>query len=134
MTINLEVPKKLQGIIDQAHEVAANVFRPISRKYDRAEHQYPVELDMLASLMDGLSESGAAGGAGAGRLKREKSNGEVREVKNGANMTTVLGFTEICWGDVGLALTIPRQGLGNAAIAAVANPAQFERFKGKWVA
>jgi acyl-CoA dehydrogenase len=49
-------------------------------------------------------------------------------------MTTVLGFTEICWGDVGLALTIPRQGLGNAAIAAVANQDQFERFKGRWVA
>jgi acyl-CoA dehydrogenase len=35
---------------------------------------------------------------------------------------------------VGLALTIPRQGLGNAAIAAVANEEQLSRFKGRWVA
>jgi len=46
----------------------------------------------------------------------------------------VLGFTEFCWGDVGLALTIPRQGLGNSAIAAVANEEQLRRFKGRWVA
>ena len=37
---------------------------------------------------------------------------------------------------MGLALTIPRpvQGLGNAAIAAVADEEQFARFKGLWVA
>ena len=49
-------------------------------------------------------------------------------------MATVLGLTELCWGDVGLALSIPRQGLGNAAIAAVANEEQLERFKGRWAA
>ena len=36
-----------------------------SRKYDRAEHAYPTELDMLAAMIDGLSESGASEGAGA---------------------------------------------------------------------
>jgi acyl-CoA dehydrogenase len=35
---------------------------------------------------------------------------------------------------VGLLLTLPRQGLGNAAIAAVANEEQLKRFQGKWVA
>ena len=30
------------------------VLRPISRKYDAAEHEYPKELDMLAALIDGL--------------------------------------------------------------------------------
>ncbi len=28
-------------MIDQAHDVAINVLRPISRKYDKAEHAYP---------------------------------------------------------------------------------------------
>jgi acyl-CoA dehydrogenase len=55
-------------------------------------------------------------------------------VRNGSNMATVLALTELCWGDVGLALTIPRQGLGNAAIAAVANEEQRHRFKGRWAA
>ena len=35
-----------------------NMLRPISRKYDRAEHEYPKELDMLAAMIDGISESG----------------------------------------------------------------------------
>jgi hypothetical protein len=41
-----------------------NVLRPISRKYDKAEHAYPKEFDMLASLLDGMNE-GAPGSAGA---------------------------------------------------------------------
>ena len=139
MPVNLEVPRKFKPLVERAHEVAASFFRPISRKYDRAEHEYPVELDMLASLMDGMNDAaGAAHEVGAGRLKREENgtssvNGTT-SVKNGANMATVLGFTEFCWGDVGLALTIPRQGLGNSAIAAVANEEQLRRFKGRWVA
>ena len=44
------------------------------------------------------------------------------------------GITDLCWGDVGLALTIPRQGLGNAAITAVANEDQLKRFDNCWAA
>jgi acyl-CoA dehydrogenase len=127
----LEIPKKLQALIDQAHLVGQEVFRPISRKYDLAEHAYPKELDMLAAVMDGMSEGDANMNAGAGKLKQEKKKGEGG-VRNGTNMSTVLGLLELCWGDVGLALTIPRQGLGNAAIAAVASDEQLERLKGKW--
>ncbi|MEN8719153.1 MAG: acyl-CoA dehydrogenase family protein, partial [Oceanococcaceae bacterium] len=43
-----------------------------------------------------------------------------------------LGLIELCWGDVGLALSLPRQGLGNAAIAAVASAEQKQRFAGCW--
>ena len=39
-------------------------------------------------------------------------------------MSSVLYVSEMCWGDVGLLLSMPRQGLGNAAIAAVANDEQ----------
>jgi acyl-CoA dehydrogenase len=38
----------------------------------------------------------------------------------------------MCWADVGLLLSMPRQGLGNSAIASVANDEQLERFKGTW--
>jgi acyl-CoA dehydrogenase len=131
--MQLEIPRKLNALVEQAHLVATEVFRPISRKYDRAEHEYPVELDMLASVMDGMNEGDLGGGAGAAKLKREVTE-KGGAVRNGANMATVLGLTELCWGDVGLALTIPRQGLGNAAIAAVANEEQARRFKGRWAA
>ena len=132
--MNLEIPKKLKGLKHQSHMVAEQVFRPISRKYDTAEHEYPVELDMLASLLDGMSESGATGGAGAAVGKGEKKDTSEEGVKNGANMATVLSIGELCWGDVGLTLSVPRQGLGNAAIAAVANEEQRERFRGCWAA
>src|SRR5437588_8466393 len=49
-------------------------------------------------------------------------------------MATLLGLTELSWGDVGLLLTMPRQGLGQAAISAVANEEQLQRFGGKWAA
>jgi acyl-CoA dehydrogenase len=49
-------------------------------------------------------------------------------------MATLLGLIEMCWGDVGLLLTMPRQGLGQAAIAAVADEEQLARFGGKWAA
>ena len=54
--INLEIPKKFKPLVSQANQVATEVFRPISRKYDEAEHAYPKELDMLASLIDGMNE------------------------------------------------------------------------------
>ncbi len=63
--INLEIPRKLAPLVEQARLVAADVFRPISRKYNLAEHAYPKELDMLAALIDGMN-AGSANGAGAG--------------------------------------------------------------------
>jgi len=130
--MNLENPKKFKLLVDQAHEVAANFFRPISRKYDKAEHAYPKELDMLASLLDGMNEgsSESAGASTAGKRGSRDDSG----VKNGSNMSTALGIIELCYGDTGLLLTMPRQGLGNSAIAAVANDEQLERFRGKWAA
>jgi acyl-CoA dehydrogenase len=129
--INLDDPEKLAPLRDQAHQVAMNMLRPISRTYDRAEHEYPRELDLLAAMIDGLSESGASSGAGASGVKRDEAldDGTVR---NGANLASVMGIAEMCWGDVGLLLSLPRQGLGNSAIASVGTPAQQDRFAGLW--
>ena len=131
--INLETPKKHRMLVDQAHQVAMNMLRPISRKYDQAEHAYPKELDMLAAMIDGLSESGTSEGAGAAGVKRDEK-AEDSSVKNGANMASVMSIAEMCWGDTGLLLSMPRQGLGNSAIASVANDEQQEKFKGTWAA
>ncbi|MQA60162.1 MAG: acyl-CoA dehydrogenase [Actinophytocola sp.] len=130
--INLEVPKKAQALVNQAYQAASEVFRPISRKYDRAEHAYPAELDTFAALVDGLNSSGE-GGAGAAGVRRDE-NGNGGKNVNGANLRTVLGTIEMCWGDVALLLSMPRQGLGNAAIASVANDEQLQRFAGTWAA
>ena len=141
--LNLEIPKKFGTLVAQSHQVAAEVFRPNSRKYDTAEHEYPKELDMLAALIDGMNESGTLGGAGAGTVGggpngADGSDGSPkrgdRGNRNGSNMSSLLGLIELCWGDVGLMLAMPRQGLGQAAIAAVANEEQLKRFGGKWAA
>jgi acyl-CoA dehydrogenase len=131
--INLETPRKLAPLAAQANEVARAVFRPISRKYDLAEHEYPSELDMLAALMDGMEASGEMSGAGASGVRRD-GDGADEGNRNGSNMATVLGIIELCYGDVGLLLSMPRQGLGNSAIASVANEEQSERFDGMWAA
>ncbi len=129
--INLDDPKKFRPLVGQAHQVAMNMLRPISRKYDRAEHEYPKELDMLAAMIDGLSESGASEGAGAAGVKRDESD-DSTGVKNGTNLASVMSIAEMCWGDVGLLLSMPRQGLGNSAIASVADDEQQKRFEGVW--
>ena len=69
--INLETPKKFKPLAGQAHQVATEVFRPISRKYDEAEHAYPKELDMLASLIDGMNDASEHGASGAAGVRRE---------------------------------------------------------------
>jgi acyl-CoA dehydrogenase len=140
MPINLEIPKKFTTLITQANYAATEVYRANSRKYDLAEHTYPKELDMLAALLDGMAESGALNGAGAegsgGRASGPSENGgdDAGSTRNGSNIASLLGIIEMCWGDVGLLLTMPRQGLGQAAIAAVADEEQLKRFGGRWAA
>jgi acyl-CoA dehydrogenase len=135
MAINLETPKKFKPLIGQAHMVAEELLRPNSRKYDNFDHEYPVELDMLRALIDGM-EDGAGSGAGAAGVGQADTlvQEDTDENKNGTNLSTMLSIIEMCWGDVGLLLTMPGQGLGNSAIAAVANEEQLARFKGKWAA
>jgi hypothetical protein len=86
--INLETPKKFRPLVGQAHQVAMNLLRPNSRKYDQFEHEYPKELDMLAAMIDGLSESGAASGAGASGVRREEGTPDdaAAGTKNGSNL------------------------------------------------
>src|SRR5947208_2430781 len=118
--INLEIPKKLKPLIAQAHQVGLNVFRPIARKYDTAEHEEPKELRMFGAIMRGMSDGGGSAGLNAKEAKPEKgengashgangsngktstaSEGQALQIKNGTQMATLLGMLELCWGDVG---------------------------------
>ncbi len=121
--IDLEVPRRLRPLVAQARAVGEEVFRPISRRYDLAEHEYPRELDLLAAAIEGQDRSTASTGAGAGGAG-----------SRGRNLASVLSIMETCRGDVGLTLSIPGQGLGNAAISAVATEEQKARYAGRWAA
>ena len=130
MAINLELPRKLHAVIDKAHQGGAEMMRPIARKYDLKEHAYPVELDTLAELFAGAAESNTDM-AGADGLRSSESNGENR---NGANMAAALQALEASWGDAAMLLSIPYQGLGNAAVSAVATDEQLKRLGRVWAA
>src|SRR3954468_11577768 len=132
MAINLEVPKKFAMLVNQAHQVSTEIFRPISRKYDATEapqSESIKELDMLAALIDGMNEGGE-GGTGARGVRRDPTT--TAGNRNGTNMSSVLSIMEACWGDVAMVLSMPRQGLGDAAIASVADDEQLARFDKLW--
>ncbi|KAA8962856.1 acyl-CoA dehydrogenase family protein [Mycobacterium sp.] len=131
MAINLELPSKLHTVVDKAHQGAAEMLRPIARKYDLNEHAYPVELDTLANLFMGAAESKTLGLSNVGAI----GDGEDKEEnRNGANMAAVLQAIEGSWGDAALTLSMPYQGLGNAAISAVATDEQLKRLGQVWAA
>ena len=73
----LELPKKLKVLGDMATNLSVEMLRPISRKYDLAEHDYPKELDLVASMLDGMNdgEGGAGVGADQSKQKSEDNNG-----------------------------------------------------------
>ena len=127
--IDFELPPMLKMVKDMAHGVARDTFRPISRKYDELEHTMPEEISFLGPMM-----AQTLGGAPKDKDKvEEKPKGETED-RVGPTMMAVVGAEEMAWGDCGLMLAIPGQGLGNAAISAVATPEQFKRFGTKYAA
>ncbi|CAJ1507165.1 acyl-CoA dehydrogenase family protein [[Mycobacterium] holstebronense] len=131
MAINLELPRKLQEVIEMTHAGAAELLRPISRKYDAREHAYPVELDTLETLFDGVSGAGGSAMAGAEAFR---DAGAQTGNRNASNMAAMLQVLEMSWGDVALMLSVPYQGLGNAAISGVATDEQLARLGKVWAA
>lgn len=118
--INLELPQKLQMAQQMSHQLASSVFRPIARKYDRIEHcDTPEELVPVGKMLKtmGMSSADSSG-----------KEGGSEAIKNGANMMQVLATGEMSWGCIGLMLSIPGLGLGNAAIQAVGTAEQKKKF------
>ncbi len=128
--INLELPKKLRASANQAHQVAAQILRPVSRKYDLAEHEYPKNSTPWRPWSRASTTPGRA--RPAPHWAAVTSSPRLWATPNGGNMASLMNVIETCWGDVGLTLSIPYQGLGNSAIAAVATDEQLERFGKVW--
>lgn len=120
--INLELQEELAQYREMMHSVGESVFRPIARKYDIQEHDVPEELEFLRETRK--------------PTKKDKKEGEKPKSKKPsiANISSVLLSEEMSWGDLGLMLSVPGQGLGNAAINAVGTPEQKEKFDSKYAA
>jgi acyl-CoA dehydrogenase len=130
--IDFELPPPLKMVKDMTYGIAKDTFRPVARKYDEQEHTKAEEIQFLGAMMAQTSE---------GRPKKKKGGEEApkepkpeTEDRVGATLMSVVGTEEFCWGDCGLMLAIPANGLGNFAITAVATDEQFERFGKKFAA
>ena len=121
--INLELSSKQQENYNSLKMMAEHMMRPYSRKYDTEEHTTPVEMEEVAKLLAQDRPVAAA-----------KGGSSDTGIKNGGNMMAVTAYEAMCWGDVGLMLSMPGRGLGNAAISAVATPEQLEKFGGRFAA
>ncbi|MEP5568984.1 MAG: acyl-CoA dehydrogenase family protein [Halioglobus sp.] len=124
--IQLEISDKHQETFNNAMLLAEHMMRPYSRKYDKEEHAYPKEMDEVVKLLAG-NRSGAPGVDGP----KPTDNGEV---VNGGNMGAVIGLQALAWGDLGLFLGMPANGLGNAAINAVGTPEQRDKYGATYAA
>ncbi len=119
--INLELPQRLTNSQSMMNSIASSIFRPVARKYDGLEHtEAPKELEMLGKL--------AGQGDGAVAAATKSGDERVAGIKNAGNMSGIIATTELAWGCCGMMLSIPGVGLGNAAISAVGNKEQKERF------
>ena len=115
--IDFELSEGMQNMRNMTHMLAEQAMRPISREYDEKEHEKPWDfLNMMWGVSRGASMTGDSG-----EKKERKGPSEQ-------NLSMCMTVEELCWGDVGLYLSIPNPGLGGAAVAAAGTPEQKERF------
>ncbi|MDA7699398.1 acyl-CoA dehydrogenase family protein [bacterium] len=114
------LPNQLQKTQETMRMAAEFILRPISRKYDKAEHEPPVEMEQLNQ-------------AAAAQKESTVGDDSVKSMDlKGRNLWAVISLEQMCWGDVGLFLARPGTGLGNAAIMAVGNPDQKSQWGKRW--
>jgi acyl-CoA dehydrogenase len=114
--IDFELSETVKVMRQMTHAVAEQAMRPISREYDEREHEKPWDfLNMMWEVSRGTSFGGGA--------ERRAKEGPSEK-----NLAMCVSVEELCWGDVGLYLSIPNSGLGGAAVAAAGTPEQKERF------
>jgi len=117
------LPNQLQKTQETMRMAAEFILRPISRKYDKAEHEPPVEMEQLNQA------------AAAQKKQTDMNEDSVKSMDlGGRNLWAVISLEQMCWGDVGLFLARPGTGLGNAAIMAVGNEKQKAKWGKRWAA
>ncbi len=115
--IDFEPSEGMKSMQTMTHMLAEQAMRPISREYDEREHEKPWDfLNMMWNVSRGATMTGDSG-----EKKERKGPSEQ-------NLGMCATVEELCWGDVGLYLSIPNPGLGGAAVAAAGTPEQKERF------
>jgi acyl-CoA dehydrogenase len=115
--IDFELSEGMENMRNMTHMLAEQAMRPISREYDEREHEKPWDfLNMMWGVSRGATMTGDSG------------DRKARKGPSEQNLSMCVTVEELCWGDVGLYLSIPNPGLGGAAVAAAGTPEQKERF------
>ena len=126
--IDFEFLESTKKAAQGTKNLARMLFREISRHYDVNEHTRVKELyDLFAP------QAPAEQAAPAQEAPKEAAPAPPAEPVEPA-VSNVLNMEELSWGDLGLLLAIPANGLGNSAINAVATPEQKARFGHKFSA
>ncbi|MBU2547546.1 MAG: acyl-CoA dehydrogenase family protein [Proteobacteria bacterium] len=120
------LPSTKQGLIG-TRALAEGLFRKIGRHYDIHEHDKVQELHDLVAAMPKAPPKEK-------KEKRDETKLPKEPRKSEPGLATVVSMEEMSWGDVGIMLAFPAQGLGNAAIDAVATSEQRARFGQKFAA
>jgi acyl-CoA dehydrogenase len=110
MPIDFELSEGSRLAQAHYHQVAQEQMRPISRKYDLAEHQLPTE------WVDYWWNEGRSG-------PKKKS-----DAMTDGFITICLQAEELCWGDAGLYLRMPTPALGGSAVSSAGTREQQKRF------
>jgi acyl-CoA dehydrogenase len=121
--IDFELSDPVQNMQQMTHMLAEQAMRPISREFDEREHEKPWDfLNMMWGVSKGASMTGGSDDAGEEKKANQKKAASER------TLSMCITVEELCWGDVGLYLSIPNPGLGGAAVAAAGTADQKERF------
>jgi acyl-CoA dehydrogenase len=109
MPISFELSEGSKLAQAHYHAVALEKMRPVSRKYDLAEHTLPTEwVDYWWN---------------EGRFAFQDRNAPTDGF-----VTICLQAEELCWGDAGLYLRMPTPALGGSAVSSAGTPDQRKQF------
>lgn len=132
--ICLELPEQLEQSLKGLQDLSRTVFRPVSRKYDDNEHEYPKELDLFRPPKPKKTAEDTEKKTPPQKEPKVHKKPEKPPRQAHKNLGAVLSVEELSWGDLGLMLSIPGAGLGNSAITAVGTTEQKAKYASKWAA
>jgi acyl-CoA dehydrogenase len=123
--INFEKSKTVTQMQYVLQTVADNMMRPVSRKFDEAEHEIP--WDYIKFMHMAMKGMGTANMATAPEKKKELAEQKVKKPRQ-VFQVMAHQIEMLSWGDSGFYLVTPRGGLGSAAVEAAGTPEQKQKF------
>jgi len=105
--IDFELSDGMKNMQTMTHMLAEQAMRPISREYDEKEHEKPWDfLNMMWGVSKGASMTG-----GTDEQAAKEKDANQKKAASERTLSMCVTVEELCWGDVGLYLSIPNPAL-----------------------